>query len=132
MLSIPDDVPAMIITLGRPAPSAAPSPVAGPRVDLGEYASTPRSELTNGGRDRARPRDCRPSSPPLGLRYAFGRYDIDDLRKDTSAGHNIVQTVFIECSANYRDTGPKHLYPVGETEFVERRARKSPTRRQAP
>ena len=37
-LGIPDDVtPAMIVTLGWPAAAGAPSPIAGPRVDLGEY-----------------------------------------------------------------------------------------------
>ncbi len=37
---------------------------------------------------------------------------------DTGSGHKIVKTVFIECRANYRETGPDHLKPVGETEFV--------------
>ncbi len=41
VLAIPTDViPAMIVTLGWPAPSTAPSPVAGPRVDIREYVST--------------------------------------------------------------------------------------------
>ena len=42
-LGIPNDVdPAMIVTLGWPAPSRVPSPVAGPRVPLDEYASWDR------------------------------------------------------------------------------------------
>ena len=45
-------------------------------------------------------------------------YGVDDLVADTGAGHNIVQTVFIECGASYRTDGPEHLVPVGETEFV--------------
>ena len=45
-------------------------------------------------------------------------YSVDDLVADTGAGHNIVQTVFIECGAGYRTDGPEHLAPVGETEFV--------------
>lgn len=45
-------------------------------------------------------------------------YGVDDLVADTGAGHNIVQTVFIECGASYRTEGPEHLAPVGETEFV--------------
>src|SRR6185295_10586062 len=32
--------------------------------------------------------------------------------------HKIEKTVFIECRASYRKTGPQHLKPVGETEFV--------------
>jgi len=45
-------------------------------------------------------------------------YGVDDLVVDTSSGHNIVQTVFIECGAGYRADGPEHLQPVGESEFV--------------
>ena len=26
--------------------------------------------------------------------------------------------MFVECSASYRNAGPEHLQPVGETEFV--------------
>jgi predicted TIM-barrel fold metal-dependent hydrolase len=33
-----------------------------------------------------------------------------------------VATVFIECHAAYRDDGPRHLRPVGETEFVTAQA----------
>ncbi len=41
LLGIPEDiVPAMIVTLGwPPAGEAAPSPIAGPRVPLGDYVS---------------------------------------------------------------------------------------------
>lgn len=39
-LGIPGDVePAMIVTLGWPAPSAPPSPVAGPRLPLDQYVT---------------------------------------------------------------------------------------------
>lgn len=55
----------------------------------------------------------------------YGRYEVEDLHLDTSAGHNVVQTVFIDCGANYRTTGPDHLRPVGETEYVSRRADRS-------
>ena len=48
-------------------------------------------------------------------------YEIGDLWADTQTGHNIVGTVFIECGAEYRTEGPRHLRPVGETEFVEHR-----------
>ena len=37
---------------------------------------------------------------------------------DTAATHNITQTVFVECLAEYRNTGPEGLRPLGETEFV--------------
>ena len=45
-------------------------------------------------------------------------YEMEQLWFDTGAGHNVVETVFIECFANYRDDGPDHLKPVGETEYV--------------
>ena len=45
-------------------------------------------------------------------------YGIDDLAADTSSGHNVVQTIFMECSAAYRSDGAEHLRCVGETEFV--------------
>jgi L-fuconolactonase len=45
-------------------------------------------------------------------------YLLDDLWADTSSGHLIEKTVFIECRASYREGGPEHLRCVGETEFV--------------
>jgi predicted TIM-barrel fold metal-dependent hydrolase len=46
-------------------------------------------------------------------------YLLEHLLKDVSGGHNIVQTVFIECGSMYRKDGPKELRPIGETEFVQ-------------
>ncbi|MEE2768569.1 MAG: amidohydrolase family protein [Actinomycetota bacterium] len=45
-------------------------------------------------------------------------YLLEDLRQDTGSGHNVEKTVFVECRASYRESGPEHLRPVGETEFV--------------
>ena len=45
-------------------------------------------------------------------------YELDKLWADTSSGHNILGTVFVECSTNYRKDGPKPLRPVGETAYV--------------
>lgn len=53
---------------------------------------------------------------------SYGRYDLDDLRLDTGSGHNVVETVFIDCGANYRPDGPAAMRPLGETEFVVDRA----------
>jgi predicted TIM-barrel fold metal-dependent hydrolase len=50
--------------------------------------------------------------------WPTGRYNRDDLKRDMSQGHNIVKTVFIDCSASYRTDGPDHLKPVGETEWA--------------
>ncbi|MBF67438.1 MAG: amidohydrolase [Gammaproteobacteria bacterium] len=49
-------------------------------------------------------------------------YALAELWADTDSGHNIKKTVFLECSASYREVGPAHLRPVGETEFVQRLA----------
>ncbi|MFL5298697.1 MAG: amidohydrolase family protein [Phenylobacterium sp.] len=46
------------------------------------------------------------------------RYLLDELIADTSSGHNVVATVFVECGAFYKADGPVELRPVGETEFV--------------
>ncbi len=47
-----------------------------------------------------------------------GRYLLHEFLDDLAAGHNIVQTVFLECEAMYRASGPEALRPVGEVEFV--------------
>jgi len=47
------------------------------------------------------------------------RYLLNDFLQDTGSGHNIVNTVFIECGAMYRNEGPEEFKPVGETEFVQ-------------
>ena len=47
------------------------------------------------------------------------RYLLEDLLQDTGSGHNIVDTVFVECSSMYRTDGPVEMQPVGETEFVQ-------------
>src|SRR6185437_11497856 len=46
------------------------------------------------------------------------RYLFADLLADTSSGHNIRSTVFLQCRAMYRADGDPALAPVGETEFV--------------
>ena len=47
-----------------------------------------------------------------------GRYLIHELVEDTSSGHNIIATVFIEAGSMYRAGGPAAMRPVGEVEFV--------------
>ena len=46
------------------------------------------------------------------------RYLLNEILEDVNAGHNVVSTVFIECGAMYRRSGPEPLRVVGETEFV--------------
>ena len=45
-------------------------------------------------------------------------YGVEELVGDTTAGHRVVETVFIECQASYRPEGPIELRSLGETEFV--------------
>jgi predicted TIM-barrel fold metal-dependent hydrolase len=53
---------------------------------------------------RERPNDC---------------YFLEELLQDTSSGHNIVATVCVENRAQYRNSGPETMKPVGETEFFD-------------
>ncbi|MDB5445207.1 MAG: amidohydrolase [Phenylobacterium sp.] len=46
------------------------------------------------------------------------RYLFEELLADLARGHNVRQTVFVECGSMYRADGPDALKPVGETEFV--------------
>ncbi len=56
---------------------------------------------------------------------SYGIYTLADLRTDTASGHNVVETVFIDCGSGYRTEGPEALRPVGETELIARRAAES-------
>ena len=46
------------------------------------------------------------------------RYGLHEFLDDAGTGHNLVQSVFMECDAMYRADGPAEMRPVGETEFV--------------
>ncbi len=47
------------------------------------------------------------------------RYLLHDFLEDVySPGHRVEQTVFLQCHAMYRATGPEEMKPVGETEFA--------------
>ncbi|MCJ7772592.1 MAG: amidohydrolase family protein [Desulfobacterales bacterium] len=52
-------------------------------------------------------------------------YMLPELWYDTGSGHNIKKTVFVECHSSYRNEGPEHLRPIGETEFVDEIAEQS-------
>lgn len=49
---------------------------------------------------------------------AIARYLLEDLTADVRSGHNIVQTMYMECGSWYWKSGPEILRPVGEIEFV--------------
>ncbi|WP_270933156.1 amidohydrolase family protein [Falsiroseomonas oryzae] len=46
------------------------------------------------------------------------RYLLDDLLRDAAGGHEILATVFVQCGAMYRATGPEEERSLGETEWV--------------
>jgi L-fuconolactonase len=47
------------------------------------------------------------------------KYFVEEFARDVAAsGHNVEATVFAECRAMYRASGPEHLKCVGETEFA--------------
>jgi predicted TIM-barrel fold metal-dependent hydrolase len=46
------------------------------------------------------------------------RYLLPELLIDLAGGHNITATVFAQCRAFHRASGPEAMRPVGETEFV--------------
>ena len=60
------------------------------------------------------------------------RYLLDELLRDTGAGHRVTQTVFVECRSMYRAGGPPELRPVGETEFVQGLAAQSASGQYGP
>ena len=45
------------------------------------------------------------------------RYLLPDFQQDLDSGHKVVATVFNECHAMYRTSGPPEMQPVGEVEF---------------
>ena len=56
-------------------------------------------------------------------RYSDVDYLADRFHKDTSSGHRVEKTVYIQCGSEYREDGPKHLRSLGETEFVVKQAK---------
>ena len=50
------------------------------------------------------------------------RYLAEELHEDTSKGHNVTNTVFIECKAEYRRNSQERFQSLGETEFVAKEA----------
>jgi predicted TIM-barrel fold metal-dependent hydrolase len=60
------------------------------------------------------------------------RYLFDDFLKDVYSGHNIVATVFAECSTMWRADGDPALRPLGEIEFANGIAAMSASGRYGP
>jgi L-fuconolactonase len=54
------------------------------------------------------------------LWYQTDSYSIEDFLMDTSGGHDIVRTVFIESWKSFRQGKPQGILPVVETEYIEK------------
>jgi predicted TIM-barrel fold metal-dependent hydrolase len=50
--------------------------------------------------------------------HPANNYMLEELRADTGGGHDVRNTVFVECGSGYRTDGPESMSFVGETEFV--------------
>jgi L-fuconolactonase len=60
---------------------------------------------------------------PAGRGWPYG---LDELLEDLASGHRVVDTVFVECGAAYREDEPRYRAPVGETEYVTVEAERAP------
>lgn len=54
-------------------------------------------------------------------------YTLPAFHADTGSGHNVVETVFVQCHAWHDQEAPRHLRPVGETRRVAALASASET-----
>lgn len=59
-------------------------------------------------------------------RHGDAVYELEALHRDLGAGHNVVQTVYVECRSYQDRTAEPHLRPVGETAEVARLAASIP------
>ena len=58
-------------------------------------------------------------------RHRLYNYMLEDFWADTSSGHNVTDSVYIECSEFFWSSGKEHLNPVGETEHIKGLAQRS-------
>ena len=54
----------------------------------------------------------------MDILHKVPRYLLDELLADLTSGHNVRGTIYMECGAMYRASGPEDSRCVGETEFV--------------
>ena len=52
-------------------------------------------------------------------RLRLYNYMLEDFWEDTSSGHNVTDSVYIECSEFFWNSEKEHLNPVGETEHIK-------------
>ena len=98
--------------------SAADSYVSNPTPGTAQWLDLVREDIIDPGREIVDPHHHLWERPGWS-------YLLDDLHLDTGSGHRVTKTVFVECRASYLESGPEHLKPVGETEFVAKIAEQS-------
>jgi predicted TIM-barrel fold metal-dependent hydrolase len=64
--------------------------------------------------------------------FPASRYLLPELLADLTSGHNVESSVFVECGAFYRASGPAPMKFVGETEFVGGQAAMAASGRYGP
>ena len=63
--------------------------------------------------------DLRKYTEPPHARFLQKIYLCEEFSKDIhEGGHNIIQTVFAECHAFFREDGPESMKCIGETEVI--------------
>jgi len=50
------------------------------------------------------------------------RFLVEELKAETGAGHNVVETVYVDCMSGYFTDGPPAMAPVGEVVFAAEQA----------
>ena len=58
-------------------------------------------------------------------RHRLYNYMLEDFWEDTSSGHNVTDSVYIECSEFFWSSEKEHFNPVGETEQIKSLAKLS-------
>jgi len=53
------------------------------------------------------------------------RFLVEELKAETGAGHNVVETVYVDCMSGYFTDGPAAMAPVGEVVFAAEQAAQS-------
>ena len=69
--------------------------------------------------------DRLPAALPQGQAAEDNVYLLKEFAQDLDSGHNTIATVYVQCHAKYRTSGPEEMKPVGETEFAAEIGRSS-------
>jgi predicted TIM-barrel fold metal-dependent hydrolase len=82
----------------------------------------PHAEWLASGQEPTLEPERRIIDPHHHFSHHWGGYGLDDLLRDTGAGHKVESTVYVQCGWEYRHAGEERFRPLGETEAVVRLA----------